>query len=136
SASTTASRSSRSTRAAGRACTSRTRRRRLRSRTTCACCCTPTREGASTGVRRVLHLAYFFPPIGGAGVQRNVKFARTLPSLGWQPVVVTGPGAPEYRWAPIDAELLEGLPAEVEVHRVVAREPPRSGGLRGKAERW
>ena len=41
-------------------------------------------------MRRVLFLAYHFPPIGGAGVQRSVKFVRYLPSFGYEPLVVTG----------------------------------------------
>jgi glycosyltransferase involved in cell wall biosynthesis len=39
--------------------------------------------------RRVLVLAYFFPPLGGAGVQRTLKFVKYLPEYGWDPVVVT-----------------------------------------------
>jgi glycosyltransferase involved in cell wall biosynthesis len=34
-------------------------------------------------------LAYFFPPLGGAGVQRSVKFAKYLPATGWSPTVIT-----------------------------------------------
>jgi len=42
-------------------------------------------------VRRksVLFIAYFFPPLGGAGVQRSLKFVKYLPSEGWDPTVVT-----------------------------------------------
>ncbi len=39
--------------------------------------------------KRVLIFAYFFPPLGGAGVQRIVKFAKYLPTLGWEPTIVT-----------------------------------------------
>lgn len=39
--------------------------------------------------RRVLVLAYFFPPLGGAGVQRTLKFVRYLEPLGWDATVVT-----------------------------------------------
>jgi glycosyltransferase involved in cell wall biosynthesis len=39
--------------------------------------------------RRVLMLAYFFPPLGGAGVQRTLKYARYLPEHGWDATVVT-----------------------------------------------
>jgi glycosyltransferase involved in cell wall biosynthesis len=39
--------------------------------------------------RRILIFAYFFPPLGGAGVQRIAKFARYLPDEGWRPTVVT-----------------------------------------------
>lgn len=39
--------------------------------------------------RRVLFVAYYFPPMGGAGVQRSVKFVRYLAEFGWKPIVVT-----------------------------------------------
>jgi glycosyltransferase involved in cell wall biosynthesis len=87
-------------------------------------------------VRRVLVLAYHFPPIGGAGVQRNAKFVRYLPELGYQPVVVTGPGTGTDRWTPSDPTLDADIPAGVEVHRIAAADPRRSGRWRGRAERW
>jgi glycosyltransferase involved in cell wall biosynthesis len=34
-------------------------------------------------------VAYFFPPIGGAGVQRTLKFAKYLPDCDWKPIIVT-----------------------------------------------
>ncbi len=34
-------------------------------------------------------LAYFFPPLGGAGVQRPQKFAKYLPQFSWHPYIVT-----------------------------------------------
>lgn len=40
-------------------------------------------------MRRVLLIAYAFPPSGGAGVQRTAKFTRYLPDFGWQPTVIT-----------------------------------------------
>ena len=43
-------------------------------------------------MRRVLVLSYFHPPIGGAGALRTLTLLRRLPSLGYEPVVVTGPG--------------------------------------------
>lgn len=39
--------------------------------------------------RRVLILAYFFPPLGGAGVQRTLKFVKYLPEHGFAPTVIT-----------------------------------------------
>ncbi|MGN6372012.1 MAG: glycosyltransferase family 4 protein [Solirubrobacteraceae bacterium] len=42
------------------------------------------------GTRRgVLMIAYYFPPLGGAGVQRTVKFAKYLPDQGWRPTILT-----------------------------------------------
>jgi glycosyltransferase involved in cell wall biosynthesis len=39
--------------------------------------------------RRVLVVAYYFPPMGLSGVQRTVKFVKYLPQFGWQPTVLT-----------------------------------------------
>jgi glycosyltransferase involved in cell wall biosynthesis len=39
--------------------------------------------------RRVLVIAYYFPPLGGAGVQRTLKFVKYLPEFGWTPAVVS-----------------------------------------------
>lgn len=41
-------------------------------------------------MKRILMIAYHFPPIqGSSGVHRTVQFAKHLPDLGWQPIVVT-----------------------------------------------
>jgi glycosyltransferase involved in cell wall biosynthesis len=87
-------------------------------------------------VKRVLFLAYHFPPIGGAGVQRSARFARLLPRLGYEPVCVTGPGTVRSRWMPVDKTLLAEIPPETEVHRVPGPEPPPLHGWRIPAQRW
>ena len=38
-------------------------------------------------MKRVLVIAYYWPPSGGSGVQRWVKFCKYLPAEGWEPVV-------------------------------------------------
>ena len=40
-------------------------------------------------VRRVLVVAYYFPPMGLSGVQRTLKFVRHLPHFNWLPTVLT-----------------------------------------------
>ena len=40
-------------------------------------------------MKNVLMIAYGFPPIGGSGVQRTVKFAKYLPLYGWNPIILT-----------------------------------------------
>ncbi|MCY4225992.1 MAG: glycosyltransferase [Bacteroidetes bacterium] len=40
-------------------------------------------------MRRVLVIAYYFPPLGMSGVQRTAGFVRHLPEHGWQPTVIT-----------------------------------------------
>ncbi len=42
-----------------------------------------------TTLPKILFIAYNFPPHGGAGVQRSLKFVKYLPEFGWQPLVVT-----------------------------------------------
>ncbi|MDO9557599.1 MAG: glycosyltransferase [Coriobacteriia bacterium] len=42
----------------------------------------------------VLLVTYEFPPTGGAGVQRLAKFARYLPTYGWDPVVLAAEHVP------------------------------------------
>ncbi len=40
-------------------------------------------------MKKVLIITYYWPPSGGAGVQRWLKFAKYLPELGWQPIILT-----------------------------------------------
>ncbi len=44
--------------------------------------------GAVALTRSLLYLSYLFPPRGGAGVQRSLKFAKYLPQFGWQPLII------------------------------------------------
>ncbi len=71
-------------------------------------------------MKRVLVIAYYWPPAGGSGVQRWVKFCKYLPAEGWQPVVYT-PENPEY--TAIDKSLGEEIPPQVEVLRRPIWEP-------------
>jgi glycosyltransferase involved in cell wall biosynthesis len=85
---------------------------------------------------KVLFIAYFFPPLGGAGVQRAEKFVKYLPSQGFLPVVITGPASPESRWTPHDQTLLKSIPDGVNVHRVERAIPNEGGKLQCRAQRW
>ena len=71
-------------------------------------------------MKRVLVIAYYWPPSGGSGVQRWVKFAKYLPQEGWQPVVYT-PENPEL--SAVDKTLEAEIPASVEVVRRPILEP-------------
>src|SRR2546423_13955156 len=67
--------------------------------------------------RRVLVLAYFFPPLGGAGVQRTLKFVRYLEPLGWDATVVTS----RSRLYPArDPSLMEDVPGGARIIRTRA----------------
>lgn len=68
---------------------------------------------------KVLIITYYWPPSGGAGVQRWLKFAKYLPSSGWLPVVLTV--QPEYAAYPFtDISLFDDIPIDVEVVRTKA----------------
>lgn len=68
----------------------------------------------SEATQRVLMLAYFFPPLGGGGVQRTLKHVRYLPDHGFAPVVLTT----RFVWSPIkDATLGAEIPAGTTVIR-------------------
>ncbi len=59
---------------------------------------------------RILYIAYHFPPLGGAGVQRSLKFVKYLPEFGVEPLVLTGTGSDNNnRWTPADESLLDDL---------------------------
>ena len=81
-------------------------------------------------------LAYYFPPHGGAGVQRTVKFLKHLPKLGYEPVVLAGPTTTTLAWAPQDSSMAGEIPASIQVMRIPGPEPAVAGSLRGRAERW
>src|ERR1700742_2258019 len=87
------------------------------------------------GMRRVLIVNYHYPPIGGAGALRGVKLVSGLPKLGYEPIVVTGPGGAHGRWRPEDSALAAELD-DVEVHRIPGEEPKRRTGLKPRAEGW
>ena len=71
-------------------------------------------------MKRLLIISYYWPPTGGSGVQRWVKFAKYLPSQGWQPVVYT-PENPEQ--LAVDSTLLADIPDCAEIIKTPIREP-------------
>jgi len=72
--------------------------------------------------KRVLIIAYHFPPLGGGGVQRTLKFARYLPLFGWEPIILTVSNPDHPLW---DYSLLKELPSDIQVIRVPAFELSR-----------
>ena len=71
-------------------------------------------------MKRVLIISYYWPPTGGSGVQRWVKFAKYLPSEGWEPVIYT-PENPEQ--LAVDESLAAEIPETVEVVKTRIIEP-------------
>jgi hypothetical protein len=65
--------------------------------------------------RYALIITHAFPPAGGPGVQRMLKFVKYLPEFGWRPVVLTAnPDAYEV----LDETMMGEVPAATPVHRV------------------
>jgi hypothetical protein len=71
-------------------------------------------------MKRVLIITYYWPPSGGSGVQRWVKFAKYLPEEGWQPVIYT-PENPELKAT--DRTLEAEIPPEAEIVKTHITEP-------------
>lgn len=71
-------------------------------------------------MKRLLIITYYWPPTGGSGVQRWVKFSKYLPQYGWQPVIYT-PENPESM--AVDESLLTDIPPCAEVVKTRIFEP-------------
>ena len=70
--------------------------------------------------KKVLIIAYYWPPSGGSGVQRWLKFVKYLPSYGVIPFVFT-PENPAFDIK--DPSLEKDVPREAEVIRFPIWEP-------------
>lgn len=75
-------------------------------------------------VKRVLVVAYFFPPAGAVGVYRTLKFVKYLPDFGWSPTVVTTANG---KFPTYDASLLRLVPEGVAVYRARGSEALNEG---------
>ncbi len=71
-------------------------------------------------MKKVLVITYYWPPAGGPGVQRTLKFVKYLRDFGWEPIVYTVSNG-EY---PIhDPSLEKEIPKDVKVIRQPIWEP-------------
>ena len=73
-------------------------------------------------MKNVLFISYYFPPSGGSGVQRGLKFVKYLRDFGWNPIVLTvDPKSAAY--PEIDEGLLDDIPDGVKVIRTDSWDP-------------
>ena len=71
-------------------------------------------------MKKVLIITYYWPPSGGAGVQRWLKFVKYLREYGWEPIVFTAEGG---EVPVLDHSLKNDIPDNVEVLREPIWEP-------------
>ena len=71
-------------------------------------------------MKKVLIITYYWPPAGGSGVQRWLKFTKYLPKYNWQPIIYT----PENPYFEVkDQALLNDIPAEAKIWKSPIWEP-------------
>lgn len=71
--------------------------------------------------KRLLLVAYYFPPLGGAGVGRPLTLYRLLPKLGWECDLLT---VKEIAYRAFEPELLDGVD-QGNIYRSGSRDPQR-----------
>lgn len=71
-------------------------------------------------MKKVLIITYYWPPSGGAGVQRWLKFTKYLPQYGWEPIIYT-PENPDF--AIEDLSLLQDIAPTTQVIKTNIWEP-------------
>lgn len=82
--------------------------------------------------KKILIITYYWPPSGGPGVQRWLKFAKYLPDFGWKPVIYT-PENPSYPL--IDETLLTEIPKGIEMVKTKIWEPYQIAEFFGKSNK-
>lgn len=65
--------------------------------------------------KKILYFAYYFPPTGGGGVQRNLKFIKYLSRNGFTPIVVTIDNEKTYK---TDDSLINDISSEIKIYRL------------------
>ncbi|MBN1561078.1 glycosyltransferase family 4 protein [candidate division KSB1 bacterium] len=71
-------------------------------------------------MKSVLIITYYWPPAGGPGVQRALKFAKYLPAFGWRPIILTVENG---EYPAIDETLFRDISASLVVRKTSSLEP-------------
>ncbi len=67
-------------------------------------------------MKKVLIITYYWPPSGGAGVQRWLRFSKYLPAYGWEPVILTV-DQDKAAYPVTDLSLLAEVPSSIKVYK-------------------
>ena len=73
-------------------------------------------------MKKVLIITYYWPPMGGGGVQRWLKTTKYLREFDWEPIIFTTENA---EVSIHDESLLEDIPDGIEIIKVPIWEPFR-----------
>ena len=65
-------------------------------------------------MKKLLVIVYYWPPCGGSGVQRWVKFVKYLQQFGWEPTIIT---TKDGDYPILDQSLLKEIPANIKIIR-------------------
>ena len=78
------------------------------------------KDGHPGTMKKVLVITYYWPPSGGGGVQRWLKFTKYLPEFDWQPVIYTpeNPNPPAF-----DESLVADVDPTMEIIKKPILEP-------------
>ena len=69
-----------------------------------------------SATKKVLIVSYIFPPIGGGGVQRTLKFVKYLREYGWEPIVLTVGN--DFGYDNKDNSLIDDIPEDINIIRI------------------
>ena len=73
-------------------------------------------------MKKILIITYYWPPSGGAGVQRWLKFSKYLPEFGYEPVILSV-DEKEASYAQLDYSLLAEINPGMAIHKTRTFEP-------------
>ncbi len=79
--------------------------------------------------KKILIITYYWPPAGGPGVQRWLKFVKYLPDFGWKPTVFI-PDNPSYPI--VDETLQKAVSEDLEIIKTRIWEPYQLAEIFGK----
>ncbi|MHB8905735.1 MAG: glycosyltransferase family protein [Melioribacteraceae bacterium] len=71
-------------------------------------------------MKKVLIITYYWPPAGGIGVHRCLKFTKYLREFGWEPVICTAENA---EYPVLDEGNLKDVPAGIKILKTKIWEP-------------
>jgi len=71
-------------------------------------------------MKKVLIITYYWPPAGGPGVQRVLKFAKYLRDFNWEPVIMTVKNGD---YPALDSELEKEIPQNLKIYKIPIWEP-------------